>query len=212
MCGIVGSFYPAGETTSPEIVARMRDRMPHRGPDGVGLWCSADRKCVFGHRRLSIIDLSDVAAQPMSNAAGTVTVTFNGEIYNHAELRRQLEALGKYEWKTDHSDTEVLLHAYEEWVVDCVKRFYGMFAVGIYDSSDPGRPALHLIRDRVGVKPMYFSRTHRGDWLFASEIRALTAHPDVSVQMDRTAFWHYLTFIVTPAPMTLFRGIFKLPA
>ena len=212
MCGIVGSFHPAGTATSPEIVARMRDRMPHRGPDGVGLWCSTDRKCAFGHRRLSIIDLSDVAAQPMSNAAGTVTITFNGEIYNHADLRRQLEALGKYVWKTDHSDTEVLLHAYEEWGVDCVKKFYGMFAVGIYDSRDPGRPALHLIRDRVGVKPMYFSRTHRGDWLFASEIRALTAHPDVSVQMDRTAFWHYLTFIVTPAPMTLFRGIFKLPA
>jgi asparagine synthase (glutamine-hydrolysing) len=212
MCGIVGSFHPSGTATSPEIVARMRERMPHRGPDGVGLWCAPDRKCVFGHRRLSIIDLSDVASQPMSNAAGTVTLTFNGEIYNHADLRRQLEATGKYEWKTDHSDTEVLLHAYEEWGVDCVKKFYGMFAVGIYDSRDPGRPVLHLIRDRVGIKPMYFSRTRRGDWLFASEIRALTAHPDVTVEMDRTAFWHYLTFIVTPAPMTLFRGIFKLPA
>jgi asparagine synthase (glutamine-hydrolysing) len=212
MCGIVGSFQPSATATSPEIVARMRDRMPHRGPDGVGLWCSPDRKCVFGHRRLSIIDLSDVASQPMSNAAGTVTLTFNGEIYNHADLRRQLEALGKYQWRTDHSDTEVLLHAYEEWGVDCVQKFYGMFAVAIYDSRDPGRPVLHLIRDRVGIKPLYFSRTSRGDWLFASEIRALIAHPDVSVQMDRTAFWHYLTFIVTPAPMTLFRGLFKLPA
>ena len=190
----------------------MRDRMAHRGPDGAGLWTSLDRRCTLGHRRLSIIDLSDVAAQPMSNAAGTVTLTFNGEIYNHAELRRELQSLGTYQWKTDHSDTEVLLHAYEEWGVDCVKKFYGMFAVGIYDARDPARPVLHLIRDRVGVKPVYFTRAGSGEWLFASEIRAIVAHPDVTPEMDRTAFWHYLTFIVAPAPLTMFRGIFKLPA
>src|SRR5919198_1028074 len=107
MCGIVGSFHPEGRTCDAAVVAAMRDRMPHRGPDGVGLWTSPDHRCILGHRRLSIIDLSDVAAQPMANADGTVTVTFNGEIYNHAALRRELEALGKYRWKTDHSDTEV---------------------------------------------------------------------------------------------------------
>ena len=212
MCGIVGSFHPLGKTTSADVVARMRDRMAHRGPDGCGLWTSADRRCVLGHRRLSIIDLSDLAAQPMSNAQGTVTLTFNGEIYNHADVRHELEALRKYQWKTDHSDTEMILHAYEEWGVDCVKKFYGMFAIGIFDSREPGRPALHLLRDRVGIKPIYFTKTGQGEWLFASEIRALTAHPDVTPDMDRTAFWHYLTFIVTPAPLTLFRGIFKLPA
>jgi asparagine synthase (glutamine-hydrolysing) len=212
MCGIVGSFHPEARTCDAAVVAAMRDRMPHRGPDGVGLWTSPDHRCTLGHRRLSIIDLSDVAAQPMSNADGTVTVTFNGEIYNHAALRRELEALGKYRWKTDHSDTEVLLHAFEEWGVDCVEKFYGMFAVGIYDARVPDRPVLHLIRDRVGIKPVYFTRTRRGEWLFASEIRALVAHPDITADMDRTAFWHYLTFIVTPAPLTLFRGIFKLPA
>ena len=212
MCGIVGSFHPEGRGADCTIVACMRDRMVHRGPDGAGVWRSADRRCVLGHRRLSIIDLSDAAAQPMSNAAGTVTLTFNGEMYNHADVRRELESLSKYTWKTDHSDTEVLLHAYEEWGVDCLKKFYGMFSVGIYDARDPGRPLLHLLRDRVGIKPMYFTRTTRGEWLFASEIRALTAHPDVTAEMDRTAFWHYLTFIVTPAPLTLFRGIFKLPA
>jgi len=212
MCGIVGSFKPGGQASGPDIVSRMRDRMPHRGPDGVGIWTSPDRHCVLGHLRLSIIDLSDVAAQPMSNCAGTVTLTYNGEIYNHAELRKELQALGKYHWKTDHSDTEVLLHAYEEWGLDCVKKFYGMFAVAIYDARDPERPALHLIRDRVGVKPVYFSRTRSGDWLFASEIRALVAHPEITPEMDRTAFWHYLTFIVAPAPLTMFRGIFKLPA
>src|SRR6185295_9200498 len=95
---------------------------------------------------------------------------------------------------------------------DCVHRFYGMFAFAIYDARDPGRPVLHLVRDRVGIKPLYVTRTKAGEWLFASEIRGLLAHPDVTPEMDRTAFWHYLTFIVTPAPLTLFRGIFKLPA
>jgi len=212
MCGIVGSFHPEGRTCGAEVIARMRDRMAHRGPDGCGLWSSRDRRCCLGHRRLSIIDLSDAAAQPMSNRDETVVVTFNGEIYNHGDLRRELQALGKYDWKTDHSDTEVVLHAYEEWGLDFVNRLYGMFAVGIYDARDPGRPVLHLIRDRVGIKPIYFARTTRGEWLFASEIRAIVAHPDVTPEMDRTAFWHYLTFIVAPAPLTMFRGIFKLPA
>src|SRR6185369_14729443 len=107
---------------------------------------------------------------------------------------------------------EVLLHAYEEWGLDCVHRFYGMFAFAIYDARDKARPVTHLVRDRVGIKPLYFTKTGAGEWLFASEIKALLAHPHVSPEMDRAAFWHYLTFIVTPAPMTLFRGIFKLPA
>lgn len=212
MCGIVGSFKPGGEACSPDVLARMRDRMAHRGPDGVGLWQSAARDCTFGHRRLSIIDLSNAANQPMVNTAGTVAVIFNGEIYNHADVRRELEALGKYTWVTDHSDTEVLLHAYEEWGLECVKRFYGMFAVAIHDARDASRPVLHLVRDRVGIKPLYFARTSRGEWVFGSEIRALLAHPDLSPAMDPVAFWHYLTFIVTPAPLTLFKGIFKMPA
>jgi asparagine synthase (glutamine-hydrolysing) len=186
--------------------------MAHRGPDGAGLWCSPDRSCTLGHRRLSIIDLSAEADQPMLSHDGSVAIVFNGEIYNHAAIRKELEALGKYRWRTDHSDTETLLHAYEEWGLDCVDRFYGMFAFAVFDSRDAGRPLVHLVRDRVGIKPLYLTRTGTGEWLFASEIRALIAHPDVSAQMDRTAFWHYLTFIVTPAPMTMFRGIFKIPA
>jgi len=190
----------------------MRDRMAHRGPDGVGLWATQDRSCTFGHRRLSIIDVSTNASQPMLNDDETVALIFNGEIYNHAEIRRELEALGKYTWRTDHSDTEMILHAYEEWGLDCVDRFYGMFALAVYDRRDRDRPALHLVRDRVGIKPLYLTRTSAGEWLFASEIRALLAHPDVSPEMDRTAFWHYLTFIVAPSPLTMFRGIFKIPA
>jgi asparagine synthase (glutamine-hydrolysing) len=212
MCGIVGTFTSAGTGSGPDLVARMRDRMAHRGPDGAGLWCSPDRRCTLGHRRLSIIDLSSEANQPMVNEAGTVAVVFNGEIYNHAEIRRELEALGKYRWRTDHSDTEMLLHAFEEWGPDCVRRFYGMFAFAVYDGRDPGRPSLHLIRDRVGIKPLYIARTRAGEWLFASEIRALLAHPGITPEMDPVAFWHYLTFIVSPAPLTMFKGIFKIPA
>src|SRR5579872_6794063 len=126
MCGIVGIFSPVStEISNDNVLIDMRDRMAHRGPDGVVLWRSADRKCVLGHRRLSIIDLSENASQPMANAAGDVCIIFNGEIYNHAEVRRELETRGRYSWKTDHSDTEVLLHAFEEWGLDCVHRFYG---------------------------------------------------------------------------------------
>lgn len=213
MCGIVGTYRPAGgQSCPPDILALMRDQMAHRGPDGAGLWRSPDGRCGLGHRRLSIIDLSSAASQPMSNEDGSVVVVFNGEIYNHSELRGELAALNKYRWKTHHSDTEMLLHAYEEWGLECVHRFYGMFAFAVYDMRRPDRPVLHLVRDRIGIKPLYFTRTNQGEWLFASEIRAFFRHPDMAPEMDRTAFWHYLTFIVTPAPMTLFRGVFKLPA
>lgn len=212
MCGITGAFNPDGQASAPEVVARMRDRMQHRGPDGAGLWQSPDGRCVLGHRRLSIIDLSSAADQPMVSEDGRVAVVFNGEIYNHAEIRRELEALRKYRWRTDHSDTEVLLNAFQEWGLDCILRFYGMFAFAVMDARDPARPRLHLIRDRVGIKPLYFAKTSAGEWLFASEIRALFAHPLMTPAMEPAAFWHYLTFIVTPAPMTLFRGVFKLPA
>ncbi|HEX8903123.1 asparagine synthase (glutamine-hydrolyzing) [Vitreimonas sp.] len=212
MCGIVGSFNPFGAAASEAMLTRMRDRMVHRGPDGGANWRSSDGHCALGHRRLSIIDLSAAADQPMSNAAGNVTLVFNGEIYNHAELRKELESLGKYSWKTNHSDTEVLLHGYEEYGLAFLDRLYGMFAIGIYDARNPAAPVLHLVRDRVGIKPLYVTRTPKGEWLFGSEIRALVAHDDVRCEMDRTAFWHYLTFIVAPAPLTMFKGVFKLPA
>ena len=213
MCGIVGSFHHLGQGKSDEpVLSAMRDRMVHRGPDGGGVWFSPNRQCALAHRRLSIIDLSSTASQPMVNRAGNVAIVFNGEIYNHAELRRELVAIGWDSWVTDHSDTEVLLHAYEEWGLECLNRLYGMFAFAVYDSRDPGKPVVHLCRDRMGVKPLYVTKTKSGEWLFSSEIRAFFAHPDVIPEMDRTAFWHYLTFIVAPPPLTLFRGIFKLPA
>ncbi|GAB4482708.1 MAG: N-acetylglutaminylglutamine amidotransferase [Burkholderiaceae bacterium] len=212
MCGLVGSFHPNGSAANQDVIARMRDRMAHRGPDSAGFWREPQGRIALGHRRLSIIDLSEAAGQPMASPAGDVVVVFNGEIYNHAELRTQLREQGVLDWRTDHSDTEVIVNAYRQWGISFVDRLNGDFAIALFDRRDPARPEVHLVRDRAGVKPLYLTRTPRGEWLFASEIRALLAHPDVVPQMDRVAFWHYLTFIVAPAPLTLFKGIFKLPA
>ena len=149
----------------------------------------------------------------MVNDAGTVALIFNGEIYNHADIRRELEALGKYRWTTDHSDTEVLLHAYEEWGLDCVQRFYGMFAIGIYDARDPGRPvAAPDSRPRRHQAAVFDAHRSAANGCSPRRSARCPRIPTSRREMDRTAFWHYLTFIVTPAPLTLFRGIFKLPA
>lgn len=213
MCGIVGAFnLDGGRVTDDDTLLRMRDRMVHRGPDGGGLWRADDGACVFGHRRLSIIDLSTAANQPMLSADGKVAIVFNGEIYNHAELRAELQASGRHRFRTDHSDTEALLEAYLEWGPECVQRLYGMFAFVIHDARDAANPQVHLVRDRVGIKPLYFTRTAAGEWLFASEIKALLVNPAVDKTLNDHALWHYLSFIVSPAPMTMFDGIFKLPA
>jgi asparagine synthase (glutamine-hydrolysing) len=208
MCGIVGwlSCSPS-HPVDPGVLARMRDTMVHRGPDGDGLWLSASRDAGLAFRRLAIVDLSAAANQPMTNEDGSVQVVFNGEIYNHLALRRELLEKG-HRFKTDHSDTEVIVHGYEEWGEAVVERLHGMFAIGIWDLS---RQRLFLARDRVGIKPLYFTWTRRG-FLFASEIKALLAHPDVEADVEPRSVYHYLSFLTTPAPLTMFRGIFKMPA
>jgi len=170
MCGIAGvlSFTNSAFRVSESYLTRMRDVMAHRGPDGAGIFVSPDRRLGLGFRRLAIIDLSERAMQPMSNEDGTLWVVFNGEIYNHAEIRKELEARGGHRWKTDHSDTEVILHAFEEWGIDCVHKFRGMFAIALWDTK---QRQLWLIRDRIGVKPLYYS-IHHGRITFASEIKA----------------------------------------
>jgi asparagine synthase (glutamine-hydrolysing) len=209
MCGIVGAlvFENGSFTVTEPYIRRMRDTMVHRGPDGAGVWVSADRRVGLGHRRLSIIDLSVSAGQPMTNEDGTLQVVFNGEIYNHAEIRAELEAIGGHVWRTDHSDTEVVLHAFEEWGIECLQRFRGMFAIALWDAREE---ALWLIRDRIGVKPLYYS-VHHGRITFASEIKALLEDPQQARAVNETALYHYLSFMTTPAPETLFEGIRKLP-
>jgi asparagine synthase (glutamine-hydrolysing) len=209
MCGIAGIFNVSN--TGPvdgDVLTAMRDSMVHRGPDGDGLWISADRRIGLAHRRLAIIDLSDTAAQPMSDGEKTVWVTFNGEIYNHIALRRTLEKAG-HRFLTDHSDTEVLVHGFKEWGIDgLLDRLEGMFAFGIWDEKTKH---LVLARDRVGIKPVYF--THNGEsFRFASEIKAILSDLKVSRAVEPMALNHYLSFMVAPAPLTMFKGIFKLPA
>jgi asparagine synthase (glutamine-hydrolysing) len=209
MCGIVGALTFKGSNfpvTEPYIV-KMRDTMVHRGPDGGGVWTAPDKKVGLGHRRLSIIDLSHVADQPMSNEDGSIQVVFNGEIYNHAEIRAELLHIGGHTWKTDHSDTEVIIHAFEQWGIECLHKFRGMFAIGLWDAR---KRELWLIRDRIGIKPLYYS-IHDNRIVFASEIKALLQDPDQKRAVHEEAFYHYLSFLTTPAPQTLFDGIKKLP-
>ena len=209
MCGIVGALRLGedGAHLCAELVARMRDTMAHRGPDGGHSWASPDGRVVLGHRRLSIIDLSATADQPMENEDGSLRVVFNGEIYNHADVRAELEGLGGHRWRTDHSDTEVIVHAFEQWGIDALHRFRGMFAIALWDAR---AEELWLVRDRIGVKPLYYS-IHHGRLAFASEIKALLCDPEQPRALNERALFHYLSFLTTPAPETLFAGIFKLP-
>jgi asparagine synthase (glutamine-hydrolysing) len=195
------------EPVSEEILNRMRECMVHRGPDGAGTWVSPARQVGLAFRRLAIIDLNQNANQPMPNEDGSLQIVFNGEIYNHRALRRELEAKG-HRFRTDHSDTETIVHGYEEWGKDVVHHLEGMFAFAIWNERER---TLFLARDRIGVKPLYFT-TAGSAVLFASEIKALLAHPRVTAQVEPYALYHYLSFLTTPAPMTMFRGIFKMPA
>ncbi|HWD59561.1 MAG TPA: asparagine synthase (glutamine-hydrolyzing), partial [Stellaceae bacterium] len=207
MCGIAGAivFDEAVGPLDAAYLTALADPMRHRGPDGAGTWLALDRRVGFSHRRLSIIDLSPDANQPMSDAAGQIVVTYNGEIYNHAELRRELEAKG-HVFRTHHADTEVLIEAYREWGVECLHRFRGMFAFALWDAA---RQRLWLVRDRIGIKPLYYAL--RPDRLvFASEIKAMLADRRMPRAIDENAFFHYLSFLTVPAPQTLFAGIRKL--
>jgi len=209
MCGINGVLILDGaQQVTVESIELARDTMAHRGPDGAGCWIADDGQVGFGFRRLAIIDLSPAAMQPMTNEDGSLRLVFNGEIYNHAELRAELEAVGGHRWATDHSDSEVILHAYEQWGIDCLQRFRGMFAFALWDNRER---SLWLVRDRIGIKPLYYS-VHHGRLAFASEIKALLTDPDQERAVDEEAFFHYLSFLTTPAPQTLFAGIRKLPA
>lgn len=210
MCGIVGSFVfnKSNFEISESYIVKMRDTMEHRGPDGCGIWISSDKKIGLGHRRLAIIDRSVVANQPMSNEDNSICLVFNGEIYNHAEIRKELEELGGYKWKTSHSDTEVILHAFEQWGIKCIDKFRGMFVFALWDAL---KEELWLVRDRVGIKPLYYS-IHNNRLVFASEIKALLEDPGQKKVLNERGFFDYLSFLTVPAPNTLFEGIYKLPA
>jgi asparagine synthase (glutamine-hydrolysing) len=203
MCGIAGKLYfDPTRPVNPAVIDAMTDRLVHRGPDARGVYI--DGATALGHRRLSIIDLSSSANQPMVGPTGMV-LTFNGEIYNFKTLRRELEQRGR-EFRTS-SDTEVLLALYEDRGSECVHDLIGMFAFAIWD---PHTRTLFCARDRIGQKPLYYS--HRPDgFSFASELAALLEDDEISVELNTTAIHHYLTLHYVPSPETAFAGVSKVP-
>jgi len=204
MCGINGVFWYRGGTADPALVRAQAQVQRHRGPDDSGLW--AEGPVALGHRRLSIVDLSPGGHQPMANEDGTVHVTYNGELYNWPEVMPQLAARG-HRFR-GRSDTEMLLHLWEERGADLVSELRGMFSFALYDSN---RRTLLLARDRVGKKPLYWHDNGQRV-VFASELKALLADPSVPADVDRAAIADYLTFQYVPAPASILAGVRKLPA
>lgn len=231
MCGICGLWNLNGSPVDPKLLVKMRDIMSHRGPDGYGAVLLSSRgqaqgakpvqfkdldelsalsfkpsaySLGFGHRRLSIIDLN-TGDQPMSNEDGSIWIVYNGEIYNYRELRQELRAKGHI-FHTQ-SDTEVIIHAYEEFGEECPTYFNGIFAFAIWDAR---RRLLFLARDHFGVKPLYYSQNN-DHFYFASELKAILCDPTVPRELDLDALNLCLTFRYTPSPWTMFKGIYKLP-
>ncbi len=204
MCGIVGVYDRVGSVDElAELLRQMCGTIVHRGPDDEGAVIHG--RTGLAMRRLSIIDVEG-GHQPIANEDGSITVVFNGEIYNYGAVRQQLRIQG-HDFKT-RTDTEVIVHAYEEYGVDCVRHFNGIFAFALWDAK---KERLLVARDRMGTKPLYFVRGHRG-LAFASEIKALLTLPEVTRHLDMDAAGQFFRLGFVPAPRTLFRGIEKLPA
>ena len=208
MCGICGIWeYGATEgRIELPLVESMRDEMTHRGPDDEGALIFDQGRGGLGFRRLSIIDLSPAGNQPMHGCTDRVWLVFNGEIYNHAQLRQGLEQRGHV--YASQTDSETILHLYEERGLDFVNEIEGDFAIALWDAD---REQIVIVRDRIGVKPLYLYQRD-GRFIFASEIKAILRHPAVTPVIDEESLYHYLTFLTTPAPHTLFGNIQKLPA
>ena len=205
MCGIVGIVSPDPVADRQRLVP-MRDVMTHRGPDDEGEWWSADGRVGFGHRRLSIIDLSARGRQPMCDGTGQVHVLLNGEIYNFQDIRRDLEKLGT-RFRTA-TDTEVLLEAYRVYGVDCLSRLNGQFAFGLFDESTW---TLVLARDRAGEKPLFYRQSADGAIVFASELKALMADSTWNPVLDIDALQSFLAYGYVPGEQCILRGVRKLP-
>jgi asparagine synthase (glutamine-hydrolysing) len=211
MCGFAGFLDTTGQTGADALrqtAARMADTLTHRGPDDAGVWVDAAAGVGFGFRRLAIVDLSPEGHQPMRSASGRYVVLFNGEIYNHHDLRTELAVGGSAPLYRGHSDTEVLLAAVERWgVTGAVQRFVGMFAFALWDRTEH---QLHLGRDRFGEKPLYYGRAGQ-TFLFGSELKALRAHPGFHGTVDRDSVVAFLRSGYIPAPHSIYKGIYKLP-
>jgi asparagine synthase (glutamine-hydrolysing) len=203
MCGIIGQIKKEG-VIDETIFQQMVKTLEHRGPDGEGVFFSADKKKALGHRRLSFLDLSSSGKQPMSNSEATVWISFNGEIYNYLELKEELHT--HYKFKTG-SDTEVILAAYQTWGLNFVTRLKGMYAIALLDEK---KGELHLIRDRFGIKPLYYGITDN-ELVFASELKAILMSKSFPRDLNKSAVADYFVYRYIPSPKTIWDGINKLP-
>lgn len=207
MCGIVGIAGTKAGRIDRQVLGRMTGALAHRGPDGDGHWMSEDGSVGLGHRRLSIIDLSSAGSQPMISTSGRYALTYNGEIYNYLDIRRELEAKGQQ--FQGHSDTEVIVAGFEHWGIDeTVSRCAGMFAFAVWDARER---TLLLARDRLGIKPLYYSIVN-GTLVFASELRPIVAHRGVLPPISLPALSEFLRLGYVPSPFSIFEGVHKLPA
>jgi asparagine synthase (glutamine-hydrolysing) len=208
MCGLAGLFSTDG--VDEALLSRMAGSIAHRGPDDQGIWADQAAGIGLAHRRLSILDLSPQGRQPMHSADGRFVICFNGEIYNHADIRTELAQLGRVPeggWR-GHSDTEILLQAILVWGLEAaIVRSVGMFAIALWDGREH---RLHLVRDRFGEKPLFYGWAGR-DLLFGSELKALRCHPRFDPTIDRRALGAFAARNYVPAPLSIYRGIFKLP-
>lgn len=209
MCGITGFFQASDISNAHTIALKMAERISHRGPDDAGVWVDEAAGIALAHRRLSIVDISPAGHQPMLSAASRYIIVFNGEIYNHLELRRELEIESRIEdiaWR-GHSDTETLLAGFEAWGIEAtLKKTVGMFAIALWDREEK---MLTLARDRMGEKPLYYG-FQNNTFLFGSELKALKAHPDFLGEIDRDVICLYLRHCYIPAPYSIYKGIKKL--
>lgn len=209
MCGIAGVFGGATGVDISATAGAMADAIAHRGPDDRGVWCDAQARVALAHRRLSVIDLSPAGHQPMPSHSGRYVIVFNGEIYNHLEMRRELDSFGGREWR-GHSDTETFLAACDQFGVrGALRRSVGMFAFALWDCVDH---TLYLARDRVGEKPLYWGRTKGGAIAFGSELKAIVRAPGVDREIDRDALALYMRHNYVPAPHSIYKGVRKLGA
>ena len=206
MCGITGIINLNNQRIDESVISSMTDAIAHRGPDSGGVWFESETGVGFAHRRLSIVDLSPEGAQPMHSSSGRYTITYNGEIYNFSELRSELIALGVAFRGT--SDTEVLLAGIEQWGIEnTITRCNGMFAFGLWDARDR---VLHLVRDRVGVKPLYYGWIG-GCFVFGSELKPFFLIKEGKREVDRVSLSVFMRYNYVTAPLCIFKGVFKLP-
>ena len=208
MCGITGFFSSEiNENQYSILLSRMSDKITHRGPNDSGYWFSIDDKIGLAHRRLSILDISQAGAQPMHSNSNRYTIVYNGEIYNHLDIRKEILDFNKFNGWVGTSDTETLLKGFELWGIEkMLQKCTGMFAIAVWDKKDK---CLNLARDRIGEKPLYYG-WQGNSFIFGSELKSFSSHPDFKKEINKDALYSLLRYYNISGKNTIFKNIYKL--